>query len=123
MSTSFRLKTAKTLLVVNAIFWLVAAVYALLSNHDTGTNAIVVAMLFAEPVVYLVAVYGVAQRIKLFYLFALLLTLGNTVLSITDEIGWLDMLSLVLSFAAFVSLLALWHHFMANGARSGAAAG
>jgi hypothetical protein len=51
---------------------------------------------------------GIMRRIKIIYLFSIILALGNTILSVTDQIGLSDVVSLVLSALVFLNLVLIW---------------
>lgn len=102
-----KFKICKWLVLLNILFWLAIAVgYSMQSKNATGSvHAIVSMLLFLEPILFLILYAGISRRIKIFYVFGLVLTLSNIVLSITDEMGLYDFFSLALSSITFVSLL------------------
>ena len=67
-------------------------------------------LLFMEVILYSISLIGVSNKIKLIYLGSIILAFGNTVLSLTDQIGVVDIMSFVLSLLAFVNLLIIWKH-------------
>ncbi len=109
MTKTNLLKSCQLLLIANIVFWLLTAVYFSFFKFATNDNYFILKiLLFAEPVLYSLSLVGIVKRIKIIYLFSILLTFGNTILSITDQMGIYDYLSLGLSILAFLNLLLLW---------------
>lgn len=105
MDKQVLLKTSKSLLIINVIFWLFIAFY---SYFGTNSHLIIKGLLFLESILYFVGYIGVAKKTKIIYLFSLILAFGNTILSLTDQIDLSDIVSLVLSFITFLSLISVW---------------
>ena len=102
MPNDFPIKLCKLLLLLNIIFWSAMAVGY--SIYMTGYPFIKIALFF-EPLFFASALFGIIKKNKVIFYLALIFTFCNTLLSITDEIGWLDVLSAMLSLAVFVNLL------------------
>jgi hypothetical protein len=111
MNKSIRLKTAIILFITNTLFWVFVATFMSLSEFRTNTNIIVKALLFVEALLYLICAYGLYKKMKLIYLFSLVLTFGNSILSLTDQLDVSDILSFILSLLTFGILLTLWSYF------------
>lgn len=105
MTKTRLLKSCQLLLIVNIIFWLLIAFSSLLWSNS---HLIIKTLLFVEPVIYFVSLLGIRRRIKTVYLFSIILALGNTILSITDQMGLSDVASLVLSALVFLNLVLIW---------------
>jgi hypothetical protein len=102
------LASCRFLLIVNTVFWLFAASYFSFFAYPGNNSYLTIkVLLFAEPALYFVALIGIIKKIRLIYLFSLLLALGNAVLSVTDEIDLSDVISLVLSVLVFISLISI----------------
>lgn len=118
MSKSKLLKSCQILLVVNIIFWLFIVLSSLFG--DAGeSNFIVIALLLAEPVLYFVSLVGITKKVKLIYLLSIILASGNTVLSITDQVGILDIISLFLSALVLLNLIVIWNYIFKNPKETG----
>lgn len=108
MSNPIRLKASIALLIANTIFWFFAASFLSFSNFGANANMVVKALLFMEAFLYLICVYGLYKKYKLVYLFSLILTFGNSILSLTDELDISDLASFILSLVTFITLLTFW---------------
>lgn len=117
MSKPLRQITSIVLLISNTLFWFFAAIFLSFSEFATNANIIVKTLLFIEALLYLICTYGLYKKIKLIYLFSLLLTLGNSILSLTDELDISDFVSFILSLLTFTTLLTLWSDIKTSGKR------
>ena len=106
MNKSFLQKSCKILIIINIIFWFLVALYFSFFKFASNNNYLVLKLLlFAEPILYYISFIGISKKIKLIYYFSILLAFGNAVLSITDQIGLFDFISLGLSLPTFLNLL------------------
>lgn len=108
MNKSFLLKTCKSLLIANIIFWTLVAFFFSFSHYGESAHWIIKALLFLEAILYLISYVGIVKKIRIIYLFAIILAFGNTILSITDQIDLSDIISLILSGITFLSLTSIW---------------
>jgi hypothetical protein len=97
-------KITKLLLAFNVFFWLIISFLQLGANLHNFIKT----LLFLEVILYAISFYGVLMKIKVFYFLALILTLGNSILSVTDELDPSDIFSLAISLITFISLLSIW---------------
>ena len=100
-------KSCQYLLIINIAFWLFMSFYHLIGSSN---YLVIKILLFMEVILYSISLIGVSNKIKLIYLGSIILAFGNTVLSLTDQIGVVDIMSFVLSLLAFVNLLIIWKH-------------
>lgn len=107
MSNPLQLKTSIILLITNTLFWFFAAIFLLFSNFGANANTVVKTLLFMEAFLYLICVYGLYKQSRLVYIFSLILTFGNSILSLSDELDISDLVSLILSLITFITLLTL----------------
>lgn len=97
------------LFIMNIIFWMGIWMYFTFVKYvDEEAYLMVKILLFGEPVLFTIGLAGYLRRSKLFYLLTLLFLFGNSVLSITDEVGIFDLISLVLSLLMLVVLVIQW---------------
>lgn len=108
MSNPIRPKASIALLITNTLFWFFAASFLSFSNFSANANIVVKALLFIEAFLYLICVYGLYKKNRLIYIFSLILTFGNSILSLTDELDISDLVSFILSLVTFITLLTLW---------------
>lgn len=50
---------------------------------------------------------GIVKKIRIIYLFAIVLAFSNTILSLTDQVDLSDIISLILSGTTFISLISI----------------
>jgi len=98
------LPIARGLFFLNAAIWLALGISSLSRPGNNGpasplTLLIVALLLFVNSGAMLVAGWGLGTRWKLFYYFAILLLLGNIILTFTDQFGFLDFVTLLLDCA------------------------
>ncbi|MCI0479330.1 hypothetical protein L0Y59_02190 [Candidatus Uhrbacteria bacterium] len=104
MPRDVRISVATIALWANALFWLLMAVGpALLASHPT--TLLLGAVVLAESILYALCVYGLRRRVRALYVFALVLSGGTAILSVTDQFGLLDAVSFGLSLWAFIAML------------------
>ena len=109
MTNANLLKSCKVLLISNIVFWFCIALYFSLFKYGGNNNYLLIKiLLFAEPTLYLISFIGILKKVKIIYLFSLILTLGNTVLSVTDQLDLSDVVSLILSVLVFLNLIFIW---------------
>lgn len=97
------------LLTLNALVWIVFSFFYFFvvdqPNILRETKIIVSLLLFIDGIFYITAIAGIIKRIKVIYIFALVLVLGNALLSICDETGIVDISMCVLNIIIFVLLI------------------
>jgi hypothetical protein len=108
-------KSCQILLVANIIFWLLIAFSSLLGSNN---YLVIKLLLFIEPILYFVSLVGVVKKIKIIYLFSILLALGNSILSVTDQMGLSDIVSLILSSLVLLNLIFVWKNIFTNVERT-----
>ena len=112
MKSNF-LKTNYYLLGFNIAFWLFVAIYfSFFKFADKPEYLILKVLLFLEPLVFIGLLVGVVKKIKIIYILGLLFLVINAVLSITDETGLFDMISLLLNITTFITLLSIRNNFL-----------
>ena len=111
MTKSKLIKSCQFLLFINIIFWLFMVFYSFFYRYANNNNFLIIKiLLFIEPILYFISLIGINKRIKLIYLCSIILAFGNTVLSVTDQIGLSDVISLLLSFFVFLNLVLIWKY-------------
>lgn len=97
---------------LNFLFWIFIAIsYSFVRENP---NSIVKFLLFLEPIIFLIAFIGYLKRNIIIYYLTLIFLFCNAILSITDEIGCLDILSLILNLLLFIVLAFQWRIFRRN---------
>ena len=105
------IKTCYGLLVINAVFW---SATALLSFFKTDTGLPVKILLFFEPVLFMAIFFAVMKKIRAIYFLGLAFVFVNSILSVTDDFGALDAVSLILNILLFLNLLIINRRFAKN---------
>lgn len=101
------------LLGVNVIFWFFIAFYfSFFKFAEKSDYLILKVLLFFEPLVFICLFIGVIKKIKIIYFVGLFFLFINAVLSVTDEVGLLDIFSLFLNMVTFISFLSIRNRFV-----------
>ena len=105
-------KTLSVLLYVNGLLWFIFSIWLFLSdrvNMYKGVNLYdVVALLMFVNFVFLCALaYFIFKQYRWAFYFALSWLFVNLLLSLTDQLGWLDILVLLMNLGSIFLLLKL----------------
>ncbi len=99
----------KIFLVVNIVFWCALAVYFSFFKFASNEGYLIFKiLLFFEPLFFAISLVGLLKKIKIIYTLSIVFVLLNAVLSIADEVGVYDVISLILNLLALASLLLVW---------------
>lgn len=98
------------LILLNAAIWAGYGLYTLLTHNTAGTGLsaatwVMSALAFATAAALVVTVLLLRKRNRWGYIFGLALLALIAVLSVTDQIGLLDVLSLLISLAPLILLI------------------
>jgi hypothetical protein len=115
-------KVAQWLFFLNSAIWLVIGVVSLvrLATGATGrtvTMLVVAILMFGNVGAWLIAGVGIGieRWRKLFYFFGMVVLVVNIVLTVTDQFGLLDFVTLVIDLALFGLMIAARRVFFING--------
>ena len=98
---------------VNIIFWLGIFLYYSLIKYPMEENYIILKIfLLFEPIMFMAMLLGYIQKNKMIYVGSLIFLGFNSILSITDQVGFLDVISLVLNVIIFLLLMKQWNSFI-----------
>lgn len=105
-----RVKVTLAFILLNAFFWMGFAAFTLQARYDSGAGLSAVTWIWAGlAALSALALAGAAfllrRRSKLAYYFALLMLGVLAVLSLTDQVGWLDIISFFISLVPFILLI------------------
>ena len=101
------------LFLLNIFLWLVIAGYNICITDSNSPDYILIEiLLFLEPIVFTIALIVYMKRLRLMYVITLIFLFINSFLSITDQVGFLDILSLFFNLMLFVVLVVQWKHMM-----------
>lgn len=104
------LKLTQALLYLNTVIWILIGLFTLwrmsLGGTLDGLSAIFVGMLmFGNAFILALAAVGLGERTRLTYLFAFLILFVNSLLTITDQVGLIDLLTLALNLLTLALLV------------------
>jgi hypothetical protein len=107
------LKTNYYLLGFNIIFWFFIVIYFSFFKFVYKPEYLIIEiLLFFEPLIFIGLLVGIVRKIKIIYILGLFFLVINAVLSITDELGLFDIISLLLSITTFITLLSIHNIFL-----------
>jgi len=95
---------AKTISIINSIFWGIVLLYYSLKFPE---NILMKILLFTEIIIFLIIFFALIYKNKFILISATIFLFINSILSITDEIGTLDLISLALSLILFGNVIIL----------------
>jgi hypothetical protein len=114
MPVPLAVRAAQGLLLVQSAFWIVLSalhVLRLLSGAASGAAWIAAVLMFGFACVLAGAAAALGTQRRLFFAAAIILAVLTTILSVTDEFGVLDLISLLLNLALLGLLLLTRKHY------------
>ena len=102
-----------SLFAINIIFWIAIFSYFMFIEYvNNPAYLILKILLLGEPITFGIELFGYLKKSMVMYLLTMLLLLVNAILSLTDQTGLLDIVSLVLSLLLLLVLLLQWESMM-----------
>lgn len=112
VKTYYRILTIG-LFVINIVFWLaIFGNFSFVEYANDDAYLILKILLFGEPVAFAVGLWGYVKKIKGLYLVTILFLIVNSILSLTDQAGLLDLISLLLSLVLLIVMVVQWESMM-----------
>ena len=108
-----RYRLARALLLLNALTWLGLGIAHLL--RSTGPNWVLALLLFANAAAFFSAAYLLQPKRSWAFYFTQIILLANILLSVTDQFGWIDALTMMLHLIIF-GLLFFTRHLYTQSA-------
>lgn len=104
------MKVGKWGFVILGVIWLVFGVYSVIRITGGSTSLssfawIIAGLMFVNGAVLLWIGWGIREASKFYFFLALLVLVGNIILTITDEFGIFDLIMLVIAISLFILLL------------------
>lgn len=97
------------LFAINIVFWLGIFIYfSFVKYVDKEEYLVFKILLLGEPVAFGIGLIGYVKKCNLVYGLLLLFLLVNSILSVFDEVGLLDWISLGLNVMLLAVLLVQW---------------
>lgn len=106
----FSVKVARALFYLMTMIWVIFGIASLLGGINTTmlVGAIIVAILmFANAALYLLAGWGIGRQRVRFYNLGIALLVVNLLLTVTDQMGIYDWITLVIDLVALVLLIVI----------------
>ena len=102
--------------IANMAFWLgIFLCYSFVKYRGDKDFLILKVLLFCEPVIYFLALWGYLKKRRTIYILTLLFLAANAALSVTDEVGFFDIISLLLNAGLLLLLAAQRGDFTGKG--------
>ena len=102
-------RAAQSLFGLNALIWLILAGVSLARLTGDRPNSfifwVIAALMVGNAGAMLLCAVVIGRRKRIYYLFALLVLLVNIVMSVTDQVGWADLLTLFIDVVLLGILL------------------
>ena len=105
------IRAAQALFIINTLTWLGIGIATFLRasdnrSDDSSIMMIVIAILmFGNAAAMLWNAWGLGKRRRLFYYCALVILAVNILLTVTDQFGLLDLITLLVDAALFILLI------------------
>ncbi len=108
-------KMSIVMIIVNIVFWLGIFLYYSFVKYPMVEDYIILKIfLLFEPMIFMGMLFGYIKKNKWIYVCSVIFLAFNSILSITDQVGLLDVISLVLSVIVFILLIMQWSSFMVD---------
>jgi hypothetical protein len=111
-TSSASVYSARILLALNGLIWLLLAVLTLLRRDGAPPGLVIIAVLMVANAGAMLLAAWFVTRGRIFYFLTLALLLVNVLLTFTDQFGLLDLLTLLVDLFLLTILLLRWHHFL-----------
>lgn len=115
------LRIAQGLFLLNALIWTALGITSVLraagSQGQALTPWVVALLMFPNAIAMLVCGLGIGTRRSLFYILALAVLAVNILLTLTDQFGLLDLITLVIDLVIFVLIVIVMRCSAPSGSR------
>ena len=108
--TPSSVKAAQVLFFILGTIWIVFGAASLIRMANSGTNPtitlwVIAVLMFGNAGALIFVGWGIGKRLKLFFYLGILVLAANTFLTVTDEFGVFDLITLILDLALLVLLI------------------
>jgi hypothetical protein len=115
-----RVQLAQALFLANAVIWVLIGAATVLrmagGSAEQRASAVVIAILMlGNAGAMLVSAVGLGRRSRLLCLFAIAVLVVNIILTVTDQIGLLDVLTGALDVVLLVLVISMWGRYAGRG--------
>ena len=104
------IKTARALFYLNAVIWLILGITSLIQIEPDSTVPdvvlwIIALLMFGNAGAMFLSGIGIQRKNRWYYYFAILVLIVNIILTLTDQFGILDLITLVIDLFLFGILI------------------
>ena len=107
---------AQLLFLVNAAIWLISGVISLTRIENTSLQPVlalvIAAMMFGNAGAMLIAAIGIGKQNRSFFHLSIAFLTVNIVLTITDQLGALDFITLAIDLLLLILLIVTRAHYL-----------
>ncbi len=101
------------MIIFNIVFWLgIFLYYSFVKYPMEGNYIILKIFLLFEPMIFIGMLFGYIHKNKLIYVGSVIFLGLNSMLSVTDQVGLFDGISLVLSVIVLLLFIVQWNNFI-----------
>ena len=103
-------KAAQALFFILGTIWIVFGAASLIRMANSGTNPtitlwVIAVLMFGNAGALLLVGWGIGRQQKLFFYLGILVLAANIILTVTDEFGVFDLITLILDLTLLVLLI------------------
>jgi len=113
-------KAARWLFVLLGVIWFLFGVWSITRMRDSGGNlsstilGIIAALMFINAAILIWIGWGIGKGQRLYYYFGLLVLAGNIFLTLTDEFGFFDLITLIIAASLLILLIVTRSKYLTN---------
>jgi len=118
--TPATVKAARWMFVLLGVIWLLFGVWSITRISAGGGNlsstmlAVITLLMFFNAAVLIWIGWGIGKGYRLYYYFGLLVLAGNIFLTLTDEFGVFDLITLILAVGLLILLILTRSKYLTN---------
>ena len=111
---------ARWMFVLQGVIWLLFGVWSITRLSNSGGNlsckmlGIISMLMFVNAIVLIWIGWGIGKGQRLYYYFGLLVLAGNIFLTLTDEFGVFDLVTLVFAVGLLILLIVTRSKYLTN---------
>jgi hypothetical protein len=112
--------TTRWLFVLLGVIWFLFGVWSITRLSDSGGNpsstvlGIIAVLMFINAAILIWIGWGIGKGRRLYYYFGLLVLAGNIFLTLTDEFGIFDLITLIIAASLLILLIVTRSKYLTN---------
>ncbi|MFC1616395.1 hypothetical protein ACFL21_04590 [Patescibacteria group bacterium] len=96
------------MLIISFCFWLAVAIFSVYTQTaKTDYHLLIAILLFIEPLVFAIIFFGILTRNKVIFFLSMPFLIINAILSISDELGVMDLTAAALNIITLISIISI----------------